>query len=101
VQWHGVFGVMFGGEATVLRGHEGLLEYLRDVDEAFAERDVQWSEFRDLVIGSSSWGMCGAEAARAESTSTRPTLLWPCSRTASASALGTTSTTARPSKPLG
>jgi uncharacterized protein len=48
VEWHGVFGVMFGGEATVLRGHEGLLEYLRDTDEAFAGRDIQWSEFRDL-----------------------------------------------------
>ena len=48
VEWHGVFGVMFGGEATVLRGHEGVLEYLRDNDETFAERDVQWSEFCDL-----------------------------------------------------
>jgi uncharacterized protein len=48
VEWHGIFGVMFGGEATVVRGHEGLLEYLRDLDEGFALRDVQWSEFRDL-----------------------------------------------------
>jgi len=48
VEWHGIFGVMFGGEATVVRGHEGLLGYLRDLDEGFAVRDVQWSEFRDL-----------------------------------------------------
>ena len=48
VEWHGIFGVMFGGEATLLRGHEGLLEYLRDTDEAFDVRDVQWSGFRDL-----------------------------------------------------
>jgi ketosteroid isomerase-like protein len=48
VEWHGIFGVMFGGETTVLRGHQGLLVYLRDADEAFAERDVQWSEFSDL-----------------------------------------------------
>jgi ketosteroid isomerase-like protein len=48
VEWHGIFGVMFGGEATVVRGQQGLLEYVRDLDEGFAVRDVQWSEFRDL-----------------------------------------------------
>src|SRR4051794_27349592 len=48
IAFHGIFGVVFGGEATVVRGHAGLLEYLRDVDEGFAVRDIQWSEFRDL-----------------------------------------------------
>jgi ketosteroid isomerase-like protein len=48
VEFHGIFGVMFGGEATVVRGHEGLLEYIQDLDEGFAVRDVQLSEFRDL-----------------------------------------------------
>jgi ketosteroid isomerase-like protein len=48
VEWHGIFGVMFGGEATVVRGHEGLLKYVRDLDEGFSVRDVQLSEFRDL-----------------------------------------------------
>jgi ketosteroid isomerase-like protein len=48
VEWHGVMGVMFGGEATVFRGHGGVLEYLRDIDEGFTVRDIQWSEFRDL-----------------------------------------------------
>ena len=48
VEWHGVMGVMFGGEATVFRGHAGVLEYLRDIDEGFTVRDIQWSEFRDL-----------------------------------------------------
>ena len=48
IEWHGIFGVMFGGEATVVRGHEGLLEYVRDRDEGFAVSNVQWSEFRDL-----------------------------------------------------
>ena len=48
IEWHGIFGVMFGGEATVVRGHEGLLEYVQDRDEGFAVSDVQWSEFRDL-----------------------------------------------------
>ena len=48
VEWHGIFGVMFGGEATLVRGRKGLLGYVRDLDEAFSLRDVQISEFRDL-----------------------------------------------------
>ena len=48
VEFHGVMGVMFGGKATVFRGHAGVLEYLRDLDEGFTVRDVQWSGFRDL-----------------------------------------------------
>ncbi len=48
VEWHGVMGVMFGWESTVLRGHAGVIEYLRDIDEGFTVRDIQLSEFRDL-----------------------------------------------------
>jgi ketosteroid isomerase-like protein len=48
VEWHGVMGVMFGGEAAVFRGHAGVLEYLRDLDEGFTVRDIQGSEFRDM-----------------------------------------------------
>jgi ketosteroid isomerase-like protein len=48
IEWHGIFGVMFGGEATVVRGRDGLLGYLRDLDEGFSVRDVRLSDFRDL-----------------------------------------------------
>src|SRR5437763_17172084 len=48
IEWHGIFGVMFGGEATAVRGHEGLLEYVRDRDEGFAVSDGQWAELPDL-----------------------------------------------------
>ena len=48
VEWHGVMGVMFGWESTVFRGHAGVIEYLRDIDEGFTVRDIQLSEFRDL-----------------------------------------------------
>jgi ketosteroid isomerase-like protein len=48
VEFHGIFGVMFGGEATVSKGHEGLLAYVRDRDEGFAISDVEFSESRDL-----------------------------------------------------
>ena len=48
IEWHAVFGMMFGGEATVVRGHEAVLEHFRELDEGFAVRKVQCSEFRDL-----------------------------------------------------
>jgi ketosteroid isomerase-like protein len=48
IEWHAIFGMMFGGEATVVRGHEAALEHFRELDEGFAVRNVQCSEFRDL-----------------------------------------------------
>ncbi len=54
VEWHGVMGVMFGGEAAVFRGHAGVLDYLRDIDEGFTVRDIHLAELRDLgerVVG--------------------------------------------------
>jgi ketosteroid isomerase-like protein len=48
VEWHAVFQVMFGGQARVCRGHEGVREYLRDLDEAFDVRQVEILEFRDM-----------------------------------------------------
>jgi ketosteroid isomerase-like protein len=48
VEWHAVFQVMFGGQATICRGHSGVREYLQDLDEGFAVRHVEISEYRDL-----------------------------------------------------
>jgi ketosteroid isomerase-like protein len=48
VEWHDVFTVMLGGEATIVRGHEGVRELIRDQDEVFAEFDAEYSEIRDL-----------------------------------------------------
>ena len=48
IEWHGIFGLMFGVEATVVRGHDGLLGYVRDLDEGFSVREVQFTDFRDL-----------------------------------------------------
>jgi len=64
-EWHGIFGVMFVGEACVVRGHEDLLQYLRDTDEAFVDRDVRLLEFRDVgdrIIDSSMSGARGRES---------------------------------------
>ena len=48
IEWHPLLQVLFGGEATVYRGHEGTREFQRDLDEAFTELQVKQSEFRDL-----------------------------------------------------
>ena len=48
VEWHPMIQVLLGGEMTVYRGHEGLREQLRDLDEAFSEIHFEISEIRDL-----------------------------------------------------
>ena len=37
VEHHAAFGVMLGGEATVVRGHEGVRAWSREVSETLAE----------------------------------------------------------------
>jgi len=39
---------MFGQEATVYRGHEGIRQFIRDVDEALSQLQVEPLEIRDL-----------------------------------------------------
>ena len=48
VEWHPLLQVLLGGEATVYRGHEGVRELYRDLDEAFTELQAEQSKFRDL-----------------------------------------------------
>ena len=48
VEWYPALQVMFGGAATVYRGHAAVREMLREVDEAVAELHVDHSEIRDL-----------------------------------------------------
>jgi ketosteroid isomerase-like protein len=40
-----------GREATVFRGHDGVREMLRDLNEAFDEIHIEISEIRDLGDG--------------------------------------------------
>ena len=47
IEWHPALLVMLGGEATVYRGHEGVREMLRDVDDTLAEIHAEFSEIRD------------------------------------------------------
>jgi len=48
VEWHSALAVLLGGEATVYRGHEGIREFFRETEEAFAEINLEFREIRDL-----------------------------------------------------
>jgi ketosteroid isomerase-like protein len=48
VDWHSAILVPLGGETTVYRGHEGVRELLRDLDQGLAEMQIEISQIRDL-----------------------------------------------------
>ena len=48
VEWHSALHAFLGGEQTVFRGHDGVREMLRDLNEAFGEIHIEISEIRDL-----------------------------------------------------
>ena len=48
IEWHMALQELIGGTAGVYHGHEGVREYLRDMDEAFAEVVLNYTEIRDL-----------------------------------------------------
>ncbi len=48
VEWYPGLAALLGGEVTVYRGHDGYRDLIRDLDEAFAEIDAEFSEIRDL-----------------------------------------------------
>ena len=51
VEWHSALHALLGGEQTVFRGHDGVREMLRDLNEAFGEIQIEISEIRDLGDG--------------------------------------------------
>jgi ketosteroid isomerase-like protein len=48
VEWRPVLPVVLGGHETVYRGHDGARQLLRDLDEVLAERQLDFSEIRDV-----------------------------------------------------
>jgi ketosteroid isomerase-like protein len=48
VELHFSLFAMLGGSSTVFRGHAGAREFIRDLDETFAEFQLEVSEIRDL-----------------------------------------------------
>jgi ketosteroid isomerase-like protein len=57
IEWRPVLPVVLGGDSTVYRGHDGVRQLLRDLDEVLAERQMEFSEIRQagdrvVAIGS-------------------------------------------------
>jgi ketosteroid isomerase-like protein len=48
VEWRMAIQELVGGVAGVYRGHDGVREYFRDMDEAFAEAVLDYPDVRDL-----------------------------------------------------
>jgi ketosteroid isomerase-like protein len=48
VEWRPVLPVVLGGRTTVYRGHDGIREMLRDLDEILEERHLDFSEIHDV-----------------------------------------------------
>ncbi len=48
VEWHSALPVLLTTGGGVYRGHEGLREMLRELDDALDELTVEYSEVRDL-----------------------------------------------------
>jgi ketosteroid isomerase-like protein len=51
VEWHSALHALLGGEQTVFRGHDGVREMFRDLNEAFGEIQLEISVIRDLGDG--------------------------------------------------
>jgi uncharacterized protein len=74
VEWHPAIAVLLGGEATY-RGHEGVREWFRDQEEAFAEVHLDYSEIRDFgerIVGIGRLRTCG----RASGAETESPVAW-------------------------
>ncbi len=55
VEWRSLNQVMFGGQAQVYTGHDGVRRFMTEVEEAFAQARIEKLEVRDLgerVVGS-------------------------------------------------
>jgi SnoaL-like domain len=48
VEFHSALDELLGGKAVVYRGHSGIRDFFRDVDEALDEVPYEYSEIRDL-----------------------------------------------------
>jgi ketosteroid isomerase-like protein len=65
VVWRDAINVMFGGEATLYRGHDAVGKLFHDLYESFAAIDADYSDVRDLgeqVLGLGRIRMRGRES---------------------------------------
>ncbi len=65
VEWRPALQVLLGGKAAVYRGHDGIREFLRDLDESFSEGHIEIREIRDLgdrLLAEGRWLLRGRES---------------------------------------
>jgi ketosteroid isomerase-like protein len=71
VEWLAAVQTLFEGEARVYRGHAGIRQWVRDIDEALADIRLEFFEIRDLgdrLVASGRFSARGsASGAEAES----------------------------------
>jgi ketosteroid isomerase-like protein len=48
VEWHSALHALVGGDQTVFRGHDGVREMIRDLNETFSEFHIEITEIQDL-----------------------------------------------------
>src|SRR5438046_1404800 len=69
VEWHSALHALLGGEQTVFRGHDGVREMLRDLNEAFGEIHIE--------IWETNSPRSAASAHVARQAAPRPRRPWP------------------------
>ncbi len=48
VEWHSALSILLSGKATVYRGHAGVREWFRELDQVVDEIHVEYTDIRDL-----------------------------------------------------
>ena len=48
VEWHSALSILLSGKATVYRGHAGVREWFRELDQVLDEIHVEYTDIRDL-----------------------------------------------------
>ena len=82
VEWYDAVPMMLGGKATVYRGHEGVRDLWRDLDDVFEERRVESQRSATSATASSQPVACTHAARGAAPRRSRLTASYATSRTA-------------------
>ena len=48
VEWHSALSILLSGKRTVYRGHRGVREWFRELDQVVDEIHIEYTDIRDL-----------------------------------------------------
>ena len=101
IEWYSALMVPKGGKAAVFRGHKGIRELFRDLDEVLDDWHAEYPEIRDhgdRIVGIGCVRTCG----RGSGAETESPIATVCDiKDGKAVEFGLTSTPRKPSKPPG